>query len=171
MVMTGMRNKQSLSTACEPVNMSDRWGISRARQWPWGYRTASSWKEMSQWRGCPCQARRQGVGERREGRAEDVGVGWGRGLPVCLVPMCAFISASSMVTKSQAVQQMENIHCSLSTWSDMWLTNWTLSSVSNPHTWQLDRKSDVWASEQRLLGSTRSPPKSRPWRALVPPKS
>lgn len=56
------------------------------------------------------------------------------GSPVCLVPMCAFISVSSMVTKSQAVQQMENIHCSLSTWSDMWLTNWTLSSVSNPHT-------------------------------------
>lgn len=57
--------------------------------------------------------------------------------PVCLVPMWFFISASSIVTKSQAVQQMENIHCSLSTWSDMWLTNWTLSSVSNPHTWQL----------------------------------
>lgn len=61
-----------------------------------------------------------------------------RGSPVCLVPMWALISASSMVTKSQAVQQIENIHCSLSTCSDMWLTNCMLSSVSKPHTWQLE---------------------------------
>ncbi|TNN89517.1 hypothetical protein EYF80_000120 [Liparis tanakae] len=50
------------------------------------------------------------------------------------------MSFSSMQTKSQTLQQSENIHCSLSTWSDMWLTNWAFSSVWKSHTWQLDRE-------------------------------
>lgn len=149
----------ALSMASE-LETSDQWGTSRARQWHYGYRDMSlcyprkvlpseegnisvAWR-----RGCFCQVGTH-AGMARDGaeEGEKDRQGWS---PVCLVPMWAFISASSMVTKSQAVQQIENIHCSLSTWSDMWLTNWTLSSVSNPHTWQLyermkeEREREEW---------------------------